>query len=110
MYAKNLLTDHLAQGELSDAVPLLTVLHDAQFNPESRADVLALGRLGRGVDPRMDLRWSWLLIVGVLGLAIAVLIAWRLPVAKAQRRMRPLANVSRLTRLPASSLGCNAST
>ncbi|WP_461715744.1 hypothetical protein, partial [Streptomyces sp. DSM 41036] len=48
----------------------------------------------------MDLRWSWLLIVGVLGLAIAVLIAWRLPVAKAQRRMRTLANVSRLTRLP----------
>lgn len=48
----------------------------------------------------MDLRWSWLLIVGVLGLAVAVLIAWRLPVAKVQRRMRPLANVSRLTRLP----------
>ena len=48
----------------------------------------------------MDLRWSWLLIVGVLGLAVAVLIAWRLPVAKVQRRMRPLANVVRLTRLP----------
>lgn len=44
VYAKNLLTDHLAQGELSDAVPLLTLLHDAQFNPDSRADVLALGR------------------------------------------------------------------
>ena len=48
----------------------------------------------------MDLRWSWLLVAGVLGLAVAVLIAWRLPVAKVQRRMRPLANVSRLTRLP----------
>ncbi|MDH6197979.1 hypothetical protein M2272_004635 [Mycobacterium frederiksbergense] len=48
----------------------------------------------------MDLRWSWLFIVGVLSLAIAVIIAWRLPVAKVQRRMRPLANVSRLTRLP----------
>ncbi|ULN48920.1 hypothetical protein MI170_05975 [Mycolicibacterium goodii] len=44
VYAKNLLTDHLAHSELSDAVPLLTLLHDAQFNPESRADVLALGR------------------------------------------------------------------
>lgn len=48
----------------------------------------------------MDLRWTWLLVIGVLGLAVAVIIAWRLPVAKAQRRMRPLANVSRLTRLP----------
>ncbi|MDH6197980.1 hypothetical protein M2272_004636 [Mycobacterium frederiksbergense] len=44
VYAKNLLTDYLAQSELSNAVPLLTLLHDAQFNPESRADVLALGR------------------------------------------------------------------
>lgn len=48
----------------------------------------------------MDLRWSWLLAVGVLGLVVAVVIAWRLPVVKVQRRMRPLANVSRLTRLP----------
>lgn len=44
VYAKNLLTEYLAQSELSDAVPLLTLLQDVQFNPESRADVLALGR------------------------------------------------------------------
>ncbi|ULN48921.1 hypothetical protein MI170_05980 [Mycolicibacterium goodii] len=48
----------------------------------------------------MDLRWSWLLLVGVLGLLLAVIVAWRLPMAKMQRRMRPLANVDRLTRLP----------
>lgn len=48
----------------------------------------------------MDLRWGWLLIVGVLGLALAVAVAWRSPITKVQRRMRPLANVHRLTRLP----------
>lgn len=44
VYAKNLLTDDLDQSELSEAVTLLTRMHDAQFNPESRADVAALGR------------------------------------------------------------------
>lgn len=34
----------IADGELSEAVPLLTGLHDAQFNAESRAEVAALGR------------------------------------------------------------------
>ncbi|SEH46705.1 hypothetical protein SAMN04489835_0133 [Mycolicibacterium rutilum] len=38
---------HLAElrdGELARAVPVLTRLHDAQFNADSRADVTALGR------------------------------------------------------------------
>ncbi|MCV7281798.1 hypothetical protein H7J88_19395 [Mycolicibacterium flavescens] len=34
----------LRDGELAKAVPVLTWLHDAQFNAESRADVTALGR------------------------------------------------------------------
>jgi hypothetical protein len=34
----------LTDGELSKAVPLLTVLDDAQFNTRSRADVTSLGR------------------------------------------------------------------
>lgn len=44
VYAKNLLTDFLAESELSESVPLLTRMHEAQFNPESRSDVAALGR------------------------------------------------------------------
>lgn len=34
----------LAASELASAVPLLMVLHDAQFNNETRADIVALGR------------------------------------------------------------------
>ena len=48
----------------------------------------------------MDLRWWALAIAGVLCLVTAGVAAWQLPVARAARRMRPLANVDRLTRLP----------
>lgn len=48
----------------------------------------------------MDLRWWPIFIAGVLCLAVGVIAAWQLPVQRVRRRLRPLAHVDRLTRLP----------
>lgn len=48
----------------------------------------------------MDLKWWPILVAGVVCLAVGVIAAWQLPVQRVQRRLRPLAHVDRLTRLP----------
>lgn len=48
----------------------------------------------------MDLKWALVAWAGVLALIGVVAVAWLIPVTRAQRRLRPLANIDRLTRLP----------
>ena len=48
----------------------------------------------------MDLKWWPILVGGVVCLAVGVIAVWQLPVQRVQRRLRPLAHVDRLTRLP----------
>ena len=48
----------------------------------------------------MDLKWWPILVGGVVCLAVGIIAAWQLPVQRVQRRLRPLAHVDRLTRLP----------
>jgi len=48
----------------------------------------------------MDLRWWAIAIAGLLCLAVGAATAWWLPVQRVARRLRPLAHVDRLTRLP----------
>lgn len=49
----------------------------------------------------MDLIWWPILVAGIACAAVGAVAAWRLPVQRLQRRLRPLAHVDRLTRLPA---------
>ncbi|MCV7281799.1 hypothetical protein H7J88_19400 [Mycolicibacterium flavescens] len=48
----------------------------------------------------MELRWWVLIAAGLLCLAVGVAAAWLTPVERVARRLRPLAHVNRLTRLP----------
>jgi hypothetical protein len=48
----------------------------------------------------MELIWWPILAVGIVCLAVGAIAAWQLPVRRMQRRLRPLAHVDRLTRLP----------
>ncbi|KAA0111947.1 hypothetical protein [Mycolicibacterium sp. P1-5] len=48
----------------------------------------------------MDLRWWPIALAGVLALAVCVVLAMALPSARADRTLRPLAHVDRLTALP----------
>ncbi|AKK27452.1 hypothetical protein [Mycobacterium sp. EPa45] len=48
----------------------------------------------------MDLRWWPIALAGVLALAVCVVLAMVLPSARADRTLRPLAHVDRLTALP----------
>ncbi|MFO7164329.1 MAG: hypothetical protein DIU75_013390 [Mycolicibacterium hassiacum] len=48
----------------------------------------------------MELKWWAVAVAGLMCLLVAVGAAWLLPVARVQRRLRPLAHVDRLTRLP----------
>lgn len=48
----------------------------------------------------MDLRWWPIALAGLLGVLACVVLAITLPTARAERRLRPLAHVDRLTALP----------
>ncbi|MCH9761749.1 MAG: hypothetical protein K0U75_14025 [Actinomycetia bacterium] len=48
----------------------------------------------------MELRWGWVLMLGLIVAVIVVVVALVAPLPAVQRRLRPLANVARLTRLP----------
>lgn len=48
----------------------------------------------------MDLRWWAIGAAGLLCLAVGAAAAWLLPVDRVARRLRPLAHIDRLTRLP----------
>jgi hypothetical protein len=48
----------------------------------------------------VDLRWWAIAVAGLLCVAVGAATAWLLPVERVARRLRPLAHVDRLTRLP----------
>ena len=48
----------------------------------------------------MELKWSWIVIVGVVALVVIVATAFLWPLRRQPRRLRPLAWVNRLTLLP----------
>ncbi|SEH46694.1 hypothetical protein SAMN04489835_0132 [Mycolicibacterium rutilum] len=48
----------------------------------------------------MELKWWVILAAGLLCLAVGAAAAWLAPVERVARRLRPLAHVNRLTRLP----------
>ncbi len=48
----------------------------------------------------MELRWAWVVIVGLVALVVIVLAAFLWPIHRQPRRLRPLAWVGRLTELP----------
>lgn len=48
----------------------------------------------------MELRWGWVVLVGLVALAVIVLAAFLWPMRQQPRRLRPLAWVGRLTELP----------
>ncbi|MCH9729830.1 MAG: hypothetical protein K0U84_09175 [Actinomycetia bacterium] len=48
----------------------------------------------------MELRWGWVLMLGLIVAVIVAVVALVVPLPAVQRRLRPLANVARLTRLP----------
>lgn len=48
----------------------------------------------------MELRWWWVIVVGVTALVVIVALAFLWPLRQQQRRLRPLAWVGRLTQLP----------
>lgn len=48
----------------------------------------------------MELKWWWVVIVGVVALVVIVVAAFAWPLRRQPRRLRPLAWVDRLTRLP----------
>ncbi|WP_102144165.1 hypothetical protein [Mycobacterium hubeiense] len=48
----------------------------------------------------MDLRWCPVAVVGLACLAVAIALALLTPMEQVRRQLRPLANTSRLTRLP----------
>ncbi|MDH6198260.1 hypothetical protein M2272_004919 [Mycobacterium frederiksbergense] len=48
----------------------------------------------------MELRWGWVVVVGLVALVVIVLAAFLWPMRQQPRRLRPLAWVGRLTELP----------
>ncbi|MHA7666091.1 hypothetical protein [Mycolicibacterium sp. HS_4_1] len=48
----------------------------------------------------MELRWWWVVVVGLTALVVIVAVAFLWPLRQQQRRLRPLAWVGRLTQLP----------
>ena len=90
----------VAHSSAAAAAPVVSALYARQFDLGDRPDVAVAVGPGAECDPIMELRWWWIVIVGLVALVVIVAVAlfWRL--RQQPRSLRPLAWVGRLTDLP----------